>query len=132
MILAGFCSHIHRAGQINKFVAQCLLQMSRHTLRFDSVDLSFKYVSLCALFTATLPEDAAQSGDGGDAVWSVVARLFSVNQGFGLCRISDTFQSASYQTQILPLPRESKNEKPLTLTSLTATPTNVYLFLDRF
>lgn len=123
---------MHRVGQINRFVAQRLLQMSRHTLRFDSVDLSFKYVSLCALFTVTLPEDAAQSGDGGDAVWSVVAPLFSVNQGFGLSRISDTFQSASYQTQTPPLPRGSKKEKPLTLASATVTPTNVDLFLDRF
>lgn len=32
------------------------------------------------LFTVTLPEDVAQSGGGGDEVWSAVAPLASASQ----------------------------------------------------
>lgn len=75
---------------------------------------------MCVSYTVTLPEDAAQSGGAGDAVWSAAAHLFSANQLFGPFQISDICRPSSYQkqTQLLPgmgLGGKDKNNKVLKL-----------------
>lgn len=91
--------------------------MSRPSLSFESFHLSLKYMFVqscecaCVVITVTLLEDAAQSGDGGDAVWSAAAHLFSANQLFGPFQISDICRPSSYQKQTQPLPGGGGKDK---------------------
>lgn len=71
-------------------------------------DVCKKNDGLCGFITVILPEDAAQSRDGGDAVSSAAAPLFSASRLFGPSRTSDTYRSSSCQTQRLLLPEEGR------------------------
>lgn len=116
------CTHIHRGKQID-LLCTCFPPTSSPSLNCGSFHLSLIYVFMqmydyaCVLITVTLPEDAAQSGDAGDAVWSAAAHLFSANQRFGPFQISDICRPSSYQkqTQLLPGVGAKTNNKVLKL-----------------
>ncbi len=109
LIMTSLCSHLntHRDRQIHLLCNFSSNVKSLFKLWLTEFVLGI-HVCVHALLTVTLPVDAAQSGGGGDAVWSAVEPLFSVNQLLDPFQISDTCQPSSYQTQTLPLPEGSK------------------------
>lgn len=118
LIMTRFCSHMHthRGRQID-LLCTCFPTQSNPSLSCESFHLSLIYMFIqvckraCVLITVILPEDAAQSGDGGAAVWSAVAHLFSANRWFGPFQISDICRPSSYQKQTRPLPGGVKDKK---------------------